>query len=266
MPDPTPWSGLTLNTTGDTRRKLTTPEFALSVQASPDAPIGVTVASSIFTAGIEHGLTDWTAIQFQTTGTLPAPLAASTIYYTRDTTAKTLKVASVIGGSALTIATAGTGTLTLRNWSLNDLLESKAELAKDWIYRQLQNVVIQNVRSMSRTAWLWLFPPSDVPATIFDTPRQKAVIVLDNLVNPEALRDAGVDATIWFCAQDAQFRNQIFDPAYMLHGDSAAERLEKRALKTLNEIVPLLEVSTHDGAQSLFDFDEASDSVTVYSI
>lgn len=60
-----------------------------------------------------HNFTDTTPIVFTTTGTLPAPLAISTVYYVRDSAANTFKVAATSGGAAIDITTTGTGTLNV---------------------------------------------------------------------------------------------------------------------------------------------------------
>lgn len=58
-----------------------------------------------------HGLTDGATLRFKG-GDLPAPLAQSTIYYLRDVTTHTFKVAATAGGAATDITDAGSGTMT----------------------------------------------------------------------------------------------------------------------------------------------------------
>lgn len=60
-----------------------------------------------------HGLTNGQAIKVASDGTLPAPLAAATPYFVRDKTTDTFKVAATIGGAAIDITTAGSGTHTI---------------------------------------------------------------------------------------------------------------------------------------------------------
>lgn len=60
-----------------------------------------------------HGLSDGQAVVLKTTTTLPAGLATSTIYYVRDSTTNTLKLAATSGGAAIDITSTGTGTHTL---------------------------------------------------------------------------------------------------------------------------------------------------------
>ena len=76
-----------------------------------------TVASSIFTL-TSHGYTTGAELQFNTTGTLPAPLTSTALYYAIVIDANTFKVASsymnAINTVPLTITTAGTGTQEVR--------------------------------------------------------------------------------------------------------------------------------------------------------
>lgn len=64
-----------------------------------------------FITSAAHGLSDGDAIVLTNSGGgLPAGLSANTFYYVRDKTTDTFKVATTIGGSAIDITTAGTGT------------------------------------------------------------------------------------------------------------------------------------------------------------
>lgn len=57
-----------------------------------------------------HGLSDWDMVLF-VPGDLPSPLASGKIYYVRDSTTNTFKVAATFGGGAVNLTTNGTGTL-----------------------------------------------------------------------------------------------------------------------------------------------------------
>lgn len=59
-----------------------------------------------------HGLSDTNAIVVDSSGTLPAGLAASTTYYVRDKTDDTFKLSASSGGTAIDITNNGTGTHT----------------------------------------------------------------------------------------------------------------------------------------------------------
>lgn len=71
-----------------------------------------------FTFSVAHGLDAGTAttaeVMFSSTGTVPAPLVAGTVYYARDITSTSFKVSSTDGGSAINITGAGTGTITVK--------------------------------------------------------------------------------------------------------------------------------------------------------
>lgn len=68
-------------------------------------------AGTDFLTAVSHGLEDNDPILFDTTiADLPAGLSANTIYYVRDKTTNTFKVALTAGGSAIDITDAGTGT------------------------------------------------------------------------------------------------------------------------------------------------------------
>ena len=59
-----------------------------------------------------HGYADTTPIMFQVSGgTLPAPLTTTDVYYVRDQTANTFKVALVSGGVAINLTSDGSGTI-----------------------------------------------------------------------------------------------------------------------------------------------------------
>lgn len=57
-----------------------------------------------------HGKSDGQKIRFTTSGTLPAGISPATTYFVRDATTHTFKVAATLGGSAIDITDAGTGT------------------------------------------------------------------------------------------------------------------------------------------------------------
>jgi hypothetical protein len=51
--------------------------------------------------------------RISSTGTLPSPLVAATDYWARDRTDTSFKAAATLGGAAIDITTAGTGTITI---------------------------------------------------------------------------------------------------------------------------------------------------------
>lgn len=87
-----------------------------------------------------HNLSDTDAIVFTTSDTLPAGLSLETVYYVRDATANTFKVAATSGGAAINITDAGTGihkwhkptaTVTLREHGSGSVLFTLSMTAAD---------------------------------------------------------------------------------------------------------------------------------------
>ncbi|MCP8895350.1 hypothetical protein KYK29_10430 [Shinella daejeonensis] len=60
----------------------------------------------------DHGLSDGDPIVFSTTGALPAPLVAGTLYYVVASTTNSFSVAATAGGTAIDTTTAGSGVHT----------------------------------------------------------------------------------------------------------------------------------------------------------
>ncbi len=84
----------------------------------PIAITNVDASTNVITTGT-HGLSNADPIRFTSVGgSIPAGLAAGTIYYARDVTATTFKVAATPGGSAIDIT--GTGSGTLYVWTVPD--------------------------------------------------------------------------------------------------------------------------------------------------
>jgi hypothetical protein len=75
-------------------------------------PAAVNTTTDIITI-TNHGLVDGDAVQFSTSGTLPAPLATSTVYYVVQSANDTFRLATSSGGSGINLTTQGTGTHTL---------------------------------------------------------------------------------------------------------------------------------------------------------
>lgn len=72
----------------------------------------VDTGTDIFTLA-SHGLFDGALIHVASTSTLPTGLSANTVYYVRDTTASTFRLAATSGGVAIDITGAGAGTHSL---------------------------------------------------------------------------------------------------------------------------------------------------------
>ena len=147
------WNDYVLCTASDIRARITSPEMLLVVTTANNQSIGFSASGNILTTGIPHGLLSWSSLIFTTTGTLPAPLIAGITYYAIVLSATTLSVASILGGSAITLTTAGTGTNTLANSSVDSLIDGKIVLAKRKIYNALL-LEVQNRVPMIAERWM----------------------------------------------------------------------------------------------------------------
>ena len=79
--------------------------------ALPSATFTADAATDTITS-TAHGLTDGQRVKLSSTGTIPAGLSTSTVYYVRDSAPNTFKVSLTSAGSAVDITSAGSGTHT----------------------------------------------------------------------------------------------------------------------------------------------------------
>lgn len=90
--------------------------FDTTLTAVPTRQTSSTVTITNASPGVvswsSNGLANGTPVCFNTTGTLPLPLLASTVYYVVSTATNTFQVALTVGGSAINTTTAGSGTHT----------------------------------------------------------------------------------------------------------------------------------------------------------
>ena len=247
---------------------FTTPESIIQLSAAPDTPIGVTVSSSIFTSGIPHNLIDgaWPIVRFNSTDTVPAPLVAGVNYYAMNIQSDTeFMVSLVIGGTPITITDSGEGQISFQNYTLNVVLEKRIRIAMGDVYDALLLKVSNHMRFVSNAWWYWYAPPSGEPINAqFYPAMNRALIVCDNLQNPERLRKAIRDYATWNMIQDASWRNLIKDSTFFEQfGSDPESKAKKRAEQRLNEVAPLLQVAGYQGARRLFDFDQVSNSISV---
>lgn len=90
-------------------------------QGTPGLSLSVTIDTStdVFTA-TNHGYRDRNPLKF--TGTMPSPLVVGTIYYARDTTTSTFKIALTPGGATIDLSgSVGSNTVicAMGDWSLD---------------------------------------------------------------------------------------------------------------------------------------------------
>jgi hypothetical protein len=121
-----------------------------------------------------HGLDDGTPLVFTTTGALPTPLAASTVYYVRNKTNDNFQVSRSRGGDIIDLTTTGSGTLS---------------------YSEVQGKVFEvNAVRQSQDG----DPPTPIvaldltstDATVWDDPADATAPTLDLLNLPSPLDDA----------------------------------------------------------------------------
>jgi len=85
---------------------------ALYAWMCPSGTVTFTVGSNLVNWS-SHPIANWDRVVFSTTGTLPTGVTAGTTYYARDVVAGTsFKLATSIGGAALTMSGSPTGTHT----------------------------------------------------------------------------------------------------------------------------------------------------------
>jgi hypothetical protein len=84
---------------------FTTEDTALTVTAN--------ATTDVLTVTAGHTWVTDATVEFGSTDTLPAPLAVDTLYYVRDATSTTFKVAATRGGAAINLTDTGTGTHTV---------------------------------------------------------------------------------------------------------------------------------------------------------
>lgn len=87
------------------------PDLDLDSIDLPSATFTADDATDVITSA-GHGLLDGDRVQLTTSNTLPAGLATGTVYYVRDKTTDTFKLAATAAGSAIDITDTGTGTHT----------------------------------------------------------------------------------------------------------------------------------------------------------
>jgi hypothetical protein len=75
------------------------------------ATVTATVSTSLINSAA-HGLVNGVRLRFSSTGTLPAPLIPTVDYFVVNSTTGNYQLSASLGGSAIALTTAGTGTIT----------------------------------------------------------------------------------------------------------------------------------------------------------
>jgi hypothetical protein len=115
---------------GLTGNAVTYSDYSKANSSTPAIPVSVTinVPPDVKWNKTAHGLVNGNQIKLTTTGTMPAPFVAGTIYFVVGAAANDFQLAATLGGVAITYTTAGSGTFaytqtgvdqTPSSWSSN---------------------------------------------------------------------------------------------------------------------------------------------------
>lgn len=102
--------------------RFPTSDGQISARSGYDAPSTVTAtadaSTDVITAAVGT-LVLGAIVKFSVSagGSLPSPLAVDTLYYVRDPAAGSFKVSAAVGGAAIDLTTAGTGTISV-SWGV----------------------------------------------------------------------------------------------------------------------------------------------------
>lgn len=109
-----------------------TNSYVATLSETQDYNVYLNVAEKLFAANAgtdvitcaAHGILDGETVRFKG-GDLPEGLVQSTVYYVRDQTTDTFKVAATAGGTAINLTDAGSGVMTLNAPSLRSSGDQK---------------------------------------------------------------------------------------------------------------------------------------------
>jgi hypothetical protein len=151
------WSDYVFCTPDDIRQRVRSPETVAQLTKAPNTRIGFTAnaTTNTITTGVPNQFIAWESlVQFANTGgALPAPLVANKDYYVIPSTDTTFQVTDVLGGSAIDLTTAGTGTTVVWNNTMDGFIQSKIDLTKRWFWKALR-VDMQQRLPMLTNSWL----------------------------------------------------------------------------------------------------------------
>jgi hypothetical protein len=97
---------------GLTGNAVTYSDYSKANSSTPAIPVGVTINTppDVRWNKTAHGLVNGNQIKLTTTGTMPAPFVAGTIYFVVGSAPNEFQLAATLGGGAITYTTAGSGT------------------------------------------------------------------------------------------------------------------------------------------------------------
>ena len=107
-----PGSGVTYNAIA-TKTDLTLAPVSATAAGTAIAVTSVSATTNAFTLA-SHGYQNQQVLQVSSSGTIPAPLAASTNYYVVGRTSSTFQLAASLDGPAIDLTDAGSGTISVQ--------------------------------------------------------------------------------------------------------------------------------------------------------
>ena len=132
----------------------------------------------ITTSATHDYITDTPVIVSQSGGALPSPLNNTDIYYARDISSSTLKLAATRGGAVIDLANNGSGTLTIADVSL-DIYTAKTKVVEA-VRKELTSTTYRGLTV--RPTWT---PPA--PTSLLNVISVASFITLDNSAGAAAL-------------------------------------------------------------------------------
>jgi hypothetical protein len=186
---------------------LGTPATAVGVSMNPSIYsqiYTVDAASDVFTLDVAHGLSVNDPVKFTTTGVLPVPLVAGTIYFIKTVpTSKTFTISATLGGATLDITTAGTPDnsvvqqTTFTGWRVCDNDIDTAHFGVQFTWDDT-NITVSDIFTRHNTgrningnvvpAADDLVHYSDLPTTLIDLPAANPAVFIE-AANAAAIRE-----------------------------------------------------------------------------
>ena len=155
------------------------------------------------------------------TGTLPAPLAADTDYWARDRTGTSFKVAETLGGAAVNITTAGSGTITITPSIAVEFEGSITALGKtDLGILWTENKTL--LGSFARLAEV--FPYPEIEASCGNGPEHEVVYV-NNVTVPATAPDYDRIGLVGLTLQSGPELTAVEQPSAYVTGGQKVRRL-----------------------------------------
>ncbi len=132
------FANTTFAVVSDVLNYINSSEIVLARGKADNTPIAFTAdaTTNLFTTSISHNFLNLDSVEFVNTGgALPAPLAAGTDYWVIYVSQTTFKVSTIKGGAALDLTTAGTGVNTVRNTTIEKVVQAKLTLGKSEVLK-----------------------------------------------------------------------------------------------------------------------------------